>query len=285
MMIGKHRVFSLKLMLVAMTASALVYAGSIFDSSPVSLDSGYQSGNGAAIEATEPPPDTPYSRFRHSDPQHQRMPCLLCHQRTDNSPRIKRTGHTPCAGCHVEQFAQTSGPICTICHTDTGTKAFPPLRSFNARFDHGRHLRQTNCATCHKPTRSGVALSIPRGAAAHNNCFSCHGPQTTIAGKNIGSCDTCHSVGRPPRTSEWAKAFGMNFSHREHARGKQSCSACHTVRAGAARGLQVSSPQPAMHFASPRAMSCASCHDGKKAFGANDFKNCKRCHEGTTFKF
>jgi c(7)-type cytochrome triheme protein len=146
-------------------------------------------------------------------------------------------------------------------------------------------LRQTNCATCHKPTRRGAALSIPKGSAAHSNCFSCHGVQTTIAGKNIGSCDTCHAPGRPPRTSEWAKAFGMNFSHREHARGKQSCSACHTVKAGAARGRQVSSPQPAMHFASPRAMSCASCHNGKKAFGANDFKNCKRCHEGTTFKF
>lgn len=285
MRLSTRKMLLLKLTLVAITASALVYAS--INAEPAALASSVNETElvDTNNEFGEPPPEMPFSQFRHSDPQHQRMPCLLCHQRTDNSPRIKRTGHSPCAGCHVDQFKETSGPFCAVCHNYEGVKPFPTLRSFNAKFDHGKHLRQANCATCHKPTRNGVALSIPKGSTAHSSCFSCHGPQTTIAGKNIGSCDTCHSPGRLQRTPEWARAFSMNFSHSEHARGKQSCSACHTVKAGAVRGKQVTSPLASMHFAPAKTASCASCHDSKKVFGANDFKNCKRCHEGSTFKF
>lgn len=271
--------------MMAMTATAIVYAG-IGNETPAIAS---ETPSETSLINVEPSEENSFEaqtlRFRHSDPQHQRLPCLLCHQRTDNSPRIKRSGHSPCSGCHVEQFKETSGPFCAVCHNYEGVKPFPTLRSFNAKFDHGRHLRQTNCATCHKPSRGGVALSIPKGSAAHATCFSCHGPETKIAGKNIGSCDTCHSAGSLSRTPEWAKAFSMNFSHSEHAKGNQSCSACHTVKAGAPRGRQVTSPLASMHFAPPRAASCANCHDGRKVFGANDFANCKRCHEGSTFKF
>lgn len=235
-------------------------------------------------EAIEPVQD--YSKFQHSNPMHSRLPCLLCHTRAEGLTTPKRSGHMPCAGCHIEQFANNQSPLCIICHTATGVKPFPPLRSFNIQFDHGKHLRQTNCVTCHKPTRRGVALSIPTGAAAHQTCFQCHGPRTEVGGRNIGSCGVCHQPGRPVRGSEWAKAFEVNFSHQEHGRkGNVSCSACHTVRAGMARGRQVSSPIAAMHFAPSGRESCASCHNNKRAFGNSDFTNCKKCHEGKTFKF
>lgn len=236
----------------------------------------------------EPPPPEDYSKFQHATAAHGRLPCLLCHNRDGKSPVMKRSvGHSPCAGCHVEQFSSNTSLMCLICHNpgSVAVKPFPRLRSFNIKFDHGRHLRQTDCATCHKPRR-GAALSIPSGAAAHNSCFQCHGPNTEIGGKNIGSCSTCHEPGRPVRTSESAKAFSVNFSHREHGRAqKLNCSSCHTVRAGAARGRQVSSPAAAMHFARAGTPSCASCHNNKRAFGPGDFSNCKRCHEGQTFKF
>src|SRR2546423_14938161 len=58
-----------------------------------------------------------HSKFPHTNQAHTRLPCLLCHRREDNSPQPKRSGHTPCAGCHVQQFAASSGPICAICHT------------------------------------------------------------------------------------------------------------------------------------------------------------------------
>lgn len=228
-----------------------------------------------------------YSRFMHANPSHSRLPCLLCHRRDDNSARMRfpgRPDHLPCAGCHTQQFSDPSSPMCNICHSNKETgalRAFPPLRSFRVKFDHGKHLRQTNCATCHKPTRRGVAFSMPRGASAHVTCFQCH-----TANKPLGACNICHTPGRPVRASESAKAFAVNFSHQEHARrGSMNCSTCHTVRAGAARGRQVSSPVAAMHFAPARSQSCAACHNGKRAFGANDFSNCKKCHERDSFKF
>lgn len=231
-------------------------------------------------------PTQDFSRFRHDTQQHTRMPCLVCHVRNSNSPTPKMPGHIPCASCHSAEFAKgNSSPICVICHTPTDVKRFPPLRSFNAVFDHGRHARQTNCATCHKPANRGVALSIPARASGHTTCFQCHQPQTIVGDKNIGSCSTCHKPGTVSRTSESARAFSRNFSHAEHARKGLSCSDCHTVRPGARRGAQVSAPVAAMHLASPGIKSCAACHNNTRAFGDENFANCRRCHEGKSFKF
>jgi c(7)-type cytochrome triheme protein len=85
--------------------------------------------------------------------------------------------------------------------------------------------------------------------------------------------------------SENAKAFRVNFSHTRHDKAGLNCANCHTIRAGASRGGQVTEPQPSMHFASQRSASCAACHNGTKAFGPNDFANCKRCHVGNKFSF
>src|SRR5690242_20583357 len=49
-----------------------------------------------------------FSKFSHGSTQHTRMPCLLCHQRTDNSTRPKMPGHSPCTGCHQQQFNDAS---------------------------------------------------------------------------------------------------------------------------------------------------------------------------------
>ena len=227
-----------------------------------------------------------FSKFTHDNAMHARLPCLLCHKRAEGLTTPKFPGHTPCDGCHVQQFADNKSPICVICHTATGVKPFPALASFNVRFDHGKHIQQTKCATCHKPSRRGVALSVPSGANGHITCFQCHGPRTEVAGRNIGSCGECHQPGRPVKGSEWAKAFTVNFSHQEHIqKGNMNCAECHTVRPGASRGRQVSSPLASMHFARAGVQSCAACHNNKRAFGTNDFTNCKQCHEGKTFRF
>ena len=232
------------------------------------------------------PPSQDFSRFPHNTQQHGRLPCLVCHIRSEGRTTPKMPGHIPCASCHAQEFAAgNQHPICSICHTATDVKAFPPLRSFNAVFDHGRHVRQTNCATCHKPSNRGVALSIPSRANAHITCFQCHGPRTMAGDKNIGSCSICHKSGSLVRTPESARAFAANFSHTEHARKGLSCSDCHTVRAGMRRGAQVASPRTAMHFAPGGVKSCGACHNDRRAFGDDNFSNCKRCHEGKTFKF
>jgi cytochrome c553 len=123
-----------------------------------------------------------YSKFQHDTRNHARLPCLLCHRRDSNAPVPKRPGasnHLPCAGCHAQQFQNAESPICTICHTDVKSgalKAFPRLKSFRMKFDHARHVNmgRVSCATCHRPLRAGVALSIPAGFNAHTAYFNIH---------------------------------------------------------------------------------------------------------------
>lgn len=230
---------------------------------------------------------TDFSKFKHESSSHERLPCLLCHKREDNSPKLKLTGHVPCSGCHTDQFADNKNQICTICHLDVekgSVKDFPHLSSFNVLFDHSKHLREANCSTCHKPSRGGVALSMPAGSNAHATCFQCHEPQKEIGDRNIGSCGVCHQSGTLSRKSDWAKAYTVNFSHVEHGqRQNLNCMSCHSVQTGMAKGRQVSSPLASMHFAPKRAQSCASCHNNKRAFGGDDFSSCKRCHQGKNF--
>jgi hypothetical protein len=237
-----------------------------------------------------------YSQFKHDSAQHARLPCLLCHRRESNSAQPTLPGksnHAPCSGCHAQQFSDSSNAICTICHTNsqTGTvKPFPDLKSFNVKFDHARHSSVgTPCATCHRPNRRGVALSIPTGLNAHTICFRCHTPEAKsneANNRNLGSCSTCHELGRHVWTTERAAAFRMGFSHKSHdASENLSCSACHRVKAGQPLGRQVTTPMALNHHAPARAVSCMTCHNGRKAFGGDDFSVCTRCHKGPLWRF
>lgn len=239
-------------------------------------------------------PPTDYSKFKHDNANHARLPCLLCHRRETDAPRPTfpgSKGHLPCAGCHAQQFANPSSPICSNCHTEPQSgklKPFPRLASFNMKFDHGRHSRLGNasCATCHRPSRGGVALTIPTGLNAHTTCFRCHTARATSAERDISSCGVCHEPGRPVRTSTASPAFRVGFSHAKHDKSEGlTCNECHRVRAGVARGRQVTSPQPLNHHATLGAFSCMSCHNGKKAFGGDDFSVCQRCHTRDTWNF
>ena len=257
-------------------------------------NTGDESSFGETVTAAETQEETrDFSVFSHSKSQHSRLPCLLCHKREDNSPRPKLPGHLPCSGCHKQEFANNSSPICTICHTNTQSgalKAFPTLKSFTVRFDHARHTgagrTSASCATCHKAQRGGVAFTIPARVTAHSTCFACHSPGAKAKdGSDISSCSTCHNLGRLTRTSDSSIAYRRGFSHALHDRRKSlNCSDCHSVRAGAAQSRQVSSPVPAMHSASARAMSCMACHNDKRAFGTENFQNCRRCHQGPSFR-
>lgn len=284
-----RRLFSFAFVAAALLGFALVV---IQDHRAAAQTQQQPSAQETLSRAQEPGRD--YSKFTHTNPVHSRLPCLLCHRRETNSPRPVRpggSGHMPCAGCHAQQFADQNSPICTICHTDAQSgamKPFPPLRSFGVRFDHATHTRQNlrqGCATCHKPERRGVSLSIPSGTEGHTTCFQCHTPRAQAAGRDISSCGTCHRIGGYSRTPETAAAYRVSFSHSVHTSKGLACAECHNVRAGAAQRRQVSAPQPLMHHASPGAQSCISCHNDKRAFGVGDFKNCTRCHKGSQWHF
>ena len=129
-------------------------------------------------------------------------------------------------------------------------------------------------------------MPIPAGASAHDNCYSCHTPNAQSNGRGISSCSTCHAQGGYARTSAGSRAYSVSFSHADHgARQSLRCDSCHQVRAGAGHGRQVASPQPTQHFGSARAQSCMTCHNNRRAFGGDDFADCKRCHKGKTFRF
>jgi c(7)-type cytochrome triheme protein len=242
------------------------------------------------------PPETQataidFSKFKHDNANHARLPCLLCHRRDSNAARPVMPGsatHVPCIGCHAQEFANQGSPVCLICHTNApaGTlKPFPRLSSFGARFDHARHMNmaRVSCATCHRPMRAGVALSIPDGLGAHTTCYSCHTPGSQSNGRDISSCGTCHQLGGRTFTSPSAAAFRVGFRHAKHGRDEGlSCNECHRVQSGR---RQVSAPQPLNHHASAGVFSCMSCHNGKQAFGGDDFSVCKRCHTGTAWRF
>ncbi|MCA1593989.1 MAG: cytochrome c3 family protein [Acidobacteria bacterium] len=250
----------------------------------------------ALTAAARPDAAQDFSTFSHATPRHAALACASCHRRETNSPRPELPGHKACTDCHVQQFVTAESGMCMICHTnlESGSppvKSFPALKSFNARFDHAQHTsgaaRPTaGCVACHTPARRGVAFSIVTGLDAHANCYQCHTPGAQSGGRDISSCDACHAPGRYARTPTNARAFAINFSHAAHSqRVGLNCADCHTVKAGLPQSRQVASPLPAQHFAPARARSCAACHDNRRAFGGDDFSDCKRCHRGATFRF
>jgi c(7)-type cytochrome triheme protein len=275
----------LRLLLVATVLCALALVSGLV----LSTSAGRAEFNNQ--EQMQFPEGLDYSRFQHNSQNHSRLPCLLCHRRESNSSIPKRpggSGHLPCAGCHAQQFSNSDSPICAICHTDVKSgalKPFPRLKSFRMKFDHSPHVKMgsVSCATCHRPARGGVALSIPAGFNAHTTCYGCHTPRAQSGGRDISSCGTCHQLGGYSRTPQFAQAFRVGFNHAKHQ--KVTCNECHQVRSGMPQRRQVTAPEPLNHHATGRAQSCMTCHDGKRAFGGDDFTACKRCHTGTTWHF
>ncbi len=240
-----------------------------------------------------------YSKFSHKSYSHSQKACTSCHQRVDNSVIPRWPGHKACTDCHLAQFVTPTLPMCAICHSSLSTgnppvSAFPSKFNdgFNVKFDHAQHNRgdakpSSGCAECHKNVlRRGVAMTIPAGLSSHNICYQCHTPGKTSGGRDISTCGACHSASGYRRTSTNSIAFGVSFSHAEHGpKQRLSCEECHSLREGLPQTQQVSSPRATQHFPIGRQLSCASCHNNKRAFGEADFDDCARCHSGTTFKF
>jgi hypothetical protein len=161
------------------------------------------------------------------------------------------------------------------------------------RFDHAQHMKGSArppqaCSGCHgSPVRRRAGLSIPANLAAHNNCYACHTPTSrSNAGREIASCGVCHEQKAYRPTSTNARSYRYAFSHADHdARERLACTDCHKFIAGAPQRRQVSSPAPAEHFVTRRRMTCRTCHNGRRSFGGDlAFRDCKRCHSGSTFR-
>jgi hypothetical protein len=242
--------------------------------------------------------DLDYSKFLHTSQRHASVACSACHHRNDNSAQPSFPGHKDCFGCHGTQFGTPNTPLCFICHTDVNgnqppRKAFPTSfkESFNLKFDHAQHLTgaarpKNGCISCHASSlRRGMALSIPANLSAHDQCYTCHTPNSQSKGRDIASCGVCHDQKPYGRTSTDAAAFRLAFSHAQHSgRQRLGCADCHNYTAGLPQKRQVSSPRALEHFPNGN-NTCATCHSGKRSFGGDlDFKACHRCHTGQSFR-
>jgi c(7)-type cytochrome triheme protein len=161
------------------------------------------------------------------------------------------------------------------------------------KFDHAQHWNpavrpKEGCAACHRSGGNrGAALTIPATMNAHNQCYGCHTPASKSAsGRDLASCGVCHDQKNYVRTSTNSQAFRASFSHAKHGpRQRLDCVDCHSLTAGLPQGKQVSSPRTAEHFPAGGSQSCMTCHTGKRSFGGDlAFKDCRRCHTGSTFR-
>ena len=239
-----------------------------------------------------------YSKFIHTSSKHASLGCNDCHRRADNSTRPSFPGHKACTGCHLTQFTTPNIPMCSICHenvngNDPPRKAFPDRfkEPFNMKFDHAQHLTGTarpknGCASCHSGNlRRGAALSIPAGISAHTGCYPCHTPNAQANGRDLAACGVCHETKAYSPTATTSVAYNYGFRHSDHTiRQRLDCNDCHNATRGLPQKRQVSSTRPQEHFPSGN-NTCATCHSGSRAFGGDlDFKGCRRCHTGTSFR-
>ncbi len=223
-----------------------------------------------------------FSKFSHTVPEHFKTSCDSCHKREGSSQILNYSGHNSCISCHLNEFTNPQSGICAVCHDDLKVvpatmKAFPTrfVEGFNMKFDHAAHLNETGCASCHQ--QRGASQSIPVNVNAHANCFACHTQES-----NIGSCNYCHDLAPYQRTQPNRTIFKAAFRHSDHQR-SVACTDCHTVKAGAPQSRQVAAPVAVQHFGAGGSVSCRTCHNDRRAFGENDFANCKRCHSGSGF--
>jgi c(7)-type cytochrome triheme protein len=244
-----------------------------------------------ASETPDPLPERASKRtfeaFSHRIAEHKQFLCSSCHQREGRSLKMDYAGHDSCIGCHLNQFIDKEQVMCSICHGDL-QKNPPPMKNFpvqflegfNMKFDHGDHdsgrgRPADRCAACHDS--AGAGKTIPAGFQAHNNCYGCH-----TADSKIGSCSVCHQLAPYSRTPQSRYVFKAVFRHGDHV--GVGCDDCHSVRAGAPQGQQVTHIVAQEHNGA--ANSCATCHNGSRAFSGNDplnFAACARCHKGSGF--
>jgi c(7)-type cytochrome triheme protein len=234
--------------------------------------------------------DTSFKAFSHQIPEHKQFECNSCHRR-EPPDDLKYAGHDSCIGCHISQFTNPEQQtMCTICQADMNSspptmQSFPTkfVEGFNMKFEHAAHVSgdgrpPEGCVSCHQS--AGAGKTIPIGIRAHSNCYTCHTPE-----KKIGSCNVCHELKPYNRTPPGRYVFRAVFSHRDHSSAQGvGCADCHSVRAGAPQGRQVTTISAQEHR--PPGNNCASCHNGSRAFGGNDPTNmssCRRCHSGSGF--
>lgn len=163
-------------------------------------------------------------------------------------------------------------------------------------FSHPSHVAfaGNRCTGCHpQPFRMLHRGPSPTHAQmnAGSSCGACHDGKKAFGVRDATGCHSCHSgMGGPtlaagssgaparrlPDPHRYAKSAdspgAVTFRHQTHVRGPVTCGACHPKPFA----MKAEAPRPGggMH----ESAACGACHDGKKAFAAEDAGSCERCH-------
>ena len=218
------------------------------------------------------------------------IPCARCHAMRAGL-LVGRPGHAACFGaCHGaapvaprrgEHFALDTDRLrlCTTCHAEAELAApytrapsvpYPPYtieRDFGLAFGHESHAKLA-CTPCH-------AMAGKRPARPHARCAGCHdGSGKPGRGPAMTACTGCHptAVGKPepPELIELHDTVDVAFSHGKHAARGGAGAACDTCHAAIRATDDTELPRPTTR-------ACATCHDGRTAFGLTEA--CNRCHD------
>jgi hypothetical protein len=209
--------------------------------------------------------------------KHAAVACARCH--APQQPVARRYRGLPfdaCTACHADnhkgEFAARKQGECAQCHTVAGfaptTFGIAEHATTKLALD-GKHVA-TPCGACHKASRPRLDFRIPgqQCADCHQNP---HGAQFAAEMARSG-CATCHG------TADWHQP---TIDHKTWplvgAHARTACAACH--------GVQQQGAQPAAFRGVPR--ECEGCHDDIHAGQFRQtapVKECKSCHEATTFK-
>jgi c(7)-type cytochrome triheme protein len=223
-------------------------------------------------------PKATYSHAKHDtriSTKGTAMPCASCHPLAKTG-EVLVANHTPCAGCHADDFGAREPITCSACHT--GTEPWRPLiadklppddTEFGSAIDHGKHAR--DCASCHSLTTTRTELRPPRGhrACATAGCHAMAGgpaPQLT-------ACESCHrrELVSLRETDRLSAPWSVRATFRHAGHDKTACTKCHVDMTA----------KDVLVLARPPKATCAvdGCHDGKGAFKVTGTA-CTRCHPG-----
>ncbi len=125
-------------------------------------------------------------------------------------------------------------------------------------FSHAVHSQVTDCSTCHRPSKDGRVMGLPK----MDKCLSCHQDQAN-------NCKMCHSNPEHPGTYSYnPERLKIRFSHAMHKdRVKKGCKTCHKNPANNfKKGV----------FVGHQTVVCMQCHEHKKDFAK---ANCTKCHK------
>ncbi len=195
-----------------------------------------------------------------SPPVEMRLPADIVFDHNLPADSVVTFRHTT----HVAFAANT----CTGCHPRPFHLLKPTHRTTHAVMNSGG-----SCGVCHDGKQAF-------GVREPGSCGTCHAGRSTralaVQGTDSSSAPAARKLPRPHRYPAGEFSPGrVTFRHETHVKHGESCVSCHP------RPFAMRSAAPLPGGAMHERTACGACHDGTRAFGAEDPARCSRCHVET----